>query len=264
MLTTMMAMKPQLDFLEQTGLSIEPAGLTIAIDDGLPLEQVENRLSMCDEWLDLVKLGWGTGYVTEKLGEKVELYRNHNVEVFFGGTLFELAAQYNSVTRYSETLNSFGVNHVEVSAGTIELPHEEKRDYINSLSESLVVLSEVGSKDAAETMEPEEWCRRCRREIDAGASYIILEGRASGSAGVYQSDGEIREDIIEAVTDEIPLERLIFETPKKNQQAWFINTFGPTVGLGNIPIDSILPLRTLRLGLRGDTLETVHGGNNDD
>ena len=263
-LCTMMAMKPQFNFLELSDPSLDPTGLTIALDDGLPPRRLDDQLSMCGEWIDLVKLGWGTGYVTNQVDQKVELYQEYDIDVFFGGTLFEVAVQYESVSRYCDTLRALGVNHVEVSTGTIELSHERKREYIDSLSESLNVLSEVGRKDADETMEPEEWCRRCRRELDAGASYIILEGRASGSAGVYESDGEIRDEIIEAVTDEVPVERLIFETPKKNQQAWFINSFGPDVGLGNIPMEDVLGLRTLRLGLRGDTLQTIHGGNNDD
>lgn len=254
----------QFDFLDLPELSADTAGITFALDDGLTLGQMEERFSSTSEWVDLVKFGWGTGYITDTIEEKIDRYHTYGIDVFFGGTLFELAVLQDRVEEYAETLDALGVSHVEVSAGTVSMSHDEKCDYISTLAESFEVLSEVGPKDAAVEMEPATWRQRCQREIEAGASHVILEGRASGSAGVYQSDGDVETAIIDAITDAVPIETLIFEAPQKQQQAWFINTFGPDVNLGNIPSQDVTSVRTLRLGLRGDTLQTIHGDTTHD
>lgn len=163
-----------------------------------------------------------------------------------------------------ETLKALEVSYIEISAGSVTIPHEEKCAYIEYLSDSFDVLSEVGSKDTDTTLSPAEWRRRCQNELDAGATYVFVEGRASGRAGIYKQDGEVKDSIVKAITDGVPLEKLIFEAPLKQQQAWFINRFGPDVNLGNIFATDVLKLQTLRLGLRGDTLQTIHGQTDHD
>jgi phosphosulfolactate synthase len=235
-------------------------GRTHIIDKGLPVGLIHDQLHLAGEFVDLVKLGWGTSVVTPILSEKLETYRAHDIEVCFGGTLFELAHLQGRVDEYTAWLRELNITSVEISDGVLELEASEKAALIEKLSAELTVYSEVGSKDAAAIVTPARWVRAIKDELAAGADKVILEGRESGTAGMYRPSGEIRMGLIDEILEaDIPVDRLIFEAPRKDQQVWLIEHIGAGVNLGNIAPDDALPLETLRLGLRADTLLTFHG-----
>jgi phosphosulfolactate synthase len=155
-----------------------------------------------------------------------------------------------------------GVTTIEISDGAVEFRGDDKLELIEKLASRFTVLSEVGSKDAAAIVSPARWVRAIRAELEAGAGYVILEGRESGTAGLYRQTGEIRMGLVDEIIESgIPLERLVFEAPQKAQQVWLLQTHGPTVNLANIALSDVIPVETLRLGLRADTLVDVHGGD---
>jgi phosphosulfolactate synthase len=229
------------------------------IDSGLGVSEAEDLLSVCGEYVDIVKFGWGTGYVTGRLEEKIDMYQEHDVEVYFGGTLFEISVLQNKLDEFTRCMKELGVNHIEVSTGVITIDHERKCDLIDRLSDDFTVFSEVGIKDYERSISGEEWVSRSEKELDAGAWKIITEGRASGKTGIYQGDGQVKDEIIDMITAEIDESDLMFEAPNKEQQVWFIEKLGPSVNLGNIEMRDVVSLETLRLGLRGDTMKTIHG-----
>ncbi|PSP75187.1 competence protein ComA [Halobacteriales archaeon QS_3_64_16] len=249
-----------LDFLELPERPEKPreTGLTHVLDPGLGTGQACDRLDACGEFVDIVKLGWGTGYVTECLPEKVALYQEYGIPVCFGGTLFELAALQGQVEEYVDALADLGVDHVEVSTGVIEMDHDRKCELIDDLSEDFVVLSEIGRKDSEEGLSPQEWSTQAARELDAGAWKVVTEGRSSGTTGVYDAEGGVRSELIDGLTAEIAADRILFEAPRKDQQIWFIEELSPSVNLGNIDMTDVIPLETLRQGLRSDTLHMIH------
>lgn len=249
-----------LDFLDTPERSAKPReeGITHALDAGMGIDEARDKLTGCEEFVDIVKLGWGTGYVSGHLERKIDLYQNEDLPVYFGGTLFEVTIIQDELESFVDRLTELGVEYVEVSTGVISMDHERKCEYIDRLSEEFTVLSEVGRKDADEELSLEEWTTRAERELDAGAWKIIMEGRAGGETGVYSDDGDVRSGLIDRMTEQFDLETIVFEAPQKEQQAWFINRFGPSVNLGNVRMDDVIPLETLRRGLRGDTVETFH------
>ncbi|MFC6904861.1 phosphosulfolactate synthase [Halalkalicoccus tibetensis] len=249
-----------LDFLDTPDRSAKPReeGITHALDDGVGVDEVRDRLEVCEEFVDIVKLGWGTGYVADRLEEKIALYQRRDIPVYFGGTLFEVTIRQGRFDAMVEELSELGVEHVEVSTGVIDLEHEEKCGYVDRLSEEFTVLSEVGRKDADEELTLEEWGGRAEREREAGAWKVIMEGRAGGDTGVYGDDGDVKAGLIEHTAERLGADSIVFEAPQTEQQAWFVERFGPEVNLGNVRLDDVIPLETLRRGLRGDTVETFH------
>jgi len=250
-----------MDFLEIDKRSPKPRenGITHVLDAGLGVEEARDLLSVCGRYVDIVKLGWGTGYVTDKLEEKIEMYQENDVEVYFGGTLFEVSVLQDRLDGFTRCMEDLGVTHLEVSTGVVPMDHERKCELVERLSDDFRVFSEIGRKDSEESVSAEEWKRMARKELDAGAWKIVTEGRASGCTGIYGDDGGVKDDIVESVSREIGEEKLLFEAPRKDQQAWFIQRFGSSVNLGNVDMRGVIPLETLRLGLRGDTVATVHG-----
>jgi phosphosulfolactate synthase len=244
------------NFLETPDRPAKPRqiGLTHVMDKGHTLTQIEEYFAGCGDYIDIVKLGWGTSYVTHNLREKVALYRDLGVPVVLGGTLLEVALSQGKFDEWRRWVADLGLTHVEVSDGSITLPHDEKLGYIESLAKEFVVLSEVGSKDAAAVVAPYRWVEMITAELAAGAWKVITEARETGTAGLYRPDGEIRTGLVDEIVHSIDQEKLLFEAPQKPQQVWFITTFGPNVNLGNIPPEEVIPLETLRLGLRADTL----------
>ena len=237
--------------------SVKPrsSGLTHVLDRGLSLAQVDGLIEVAGSSVDIVKLGWGTAVATGNLEPKLERYREHGIPVVLGGTLTELAIQQRRVDGLVEWLRRLGMEHVEVSDGTITLDPAEKRALIARLAgEGFTVLSEVGSKDAEMIMAPYRWVEQIQAELDAGAWKVIAEARESGTAGIYRPTGEIRQGLIDEIVHAIDAERLLFEAPLKEQQVYLIRRFGPDVNLGNIAPDDVLALETLRLGLRSDTM----------
>lgn len=232
-------------------------GLTHVIDKGLNLREIEGLFDTAGDYVDIVKLGWGTSYVTRNLEKKIALYRSLDVPVVCGGTLFEAAVALGKLDEYRRWLVHNRFSHVEISDGTVELPRERKLTLIAELARDFVVLSEVGSKDAEVVFAPYQWVEWIREELAAGAWKVITEGREGGTAGIYRPTGEMRTGLIDEIAHSIDVEQVIFEAPAKPAQAWFVKHFGPEVNLGNIPPDEVIPLETLRLGLRADTLREL-------
>ena len=245
-----------LDFLELPQRSQKPrkTGITHVIDRGIGMRQARDLLETSGDLIDFLKLGWGTGYLTENLTDKIKLYQEFGLTVYFGGTLFEVSLLQNKLNDFRKMLQRFNITHVEVSTGTLELTLAEKQKYIREFAQDFVVLSEVGSKDAQKVMAPHLWIEMIRADLEAGAWKVIAESRESGTAGIYRHDGEIRAGLIDEIMTRIHPDRLIFEAPDKAQQVWLIKKFGYSVNLGNISVNDVIPLETLRLGLRSDTI----------
>lgn len=232
------------------------AGVTMAMDKGLSLREVEDFMSVCSDHVDVVKLGWATSFVTPNLKEKIALYHEAGVPVYLGGTLLEAFIIRNQFEDYLRVLEKFGLRYAEVSDGSIELPHDEKCNYIHRLAKDFTVLSEVGSKDAEKIIPPYKWIQLMNKELEAGAWKVIGEAREGGNVGLFRSSGEVREGLVDEILTQIPFEKIIWEAPQKSQQVWFIKLLGSNVNLGNIAPNEIIPLETIRLGLRGDTFHT--------
>lgn len=229
-------------------------GLTLVLDKGLAPRQVEDFLDVAAGYVDLVKFGWGTAAITSSLDRKLAIYRDAGIPVYFGGTLFEAFYLRGQLDVYRRLLTDLGLSHVEVSDGTLTLMHEEKLAAIRLLAEDFTVLSEVGSKDAEKIMPPYKWVQLIGAELEAGSWKVICEARESGTAGIFRPNGEVRSGLVDEISDLIDPRRLIFEAPQKAQQVWFLRHSGSNVNLGNIAPDEVIPLETLRLGLRADTL----------
>ncbi len=247
------------EFLTLPGRPAKPRhfGLTHVIDKGLSLRQVEDMVSTSGDHIDIVKLGWGTAYVTPVLREKVRLYEQLGIPVVIGGTFWEVCLVQGKLEEWKDFVGGLGLRHVEVSDGTVDLPHERKLEYIEEYAKDFTVLSEVGSKDNDVVIAPYRWVEMIDAELRAGAWKVITEARESGTAGVFRGDGEVRMGLIDEIVHAIDVHRLLFEAPQKAQQVWFVRAFGANVNLGNIPPDEVIPLETLRLGLRSDTLFTM-------
>jgi phosphosulfolactate synthase len=241
------------------GLPARRGGLTHVIDKGLGPRAWEDVLETSGTYIDIVKLGWGTGYVTPNLRRKLEVLAEKRVVI--GGTFLEVVYAREKIDEYKRWLDELGLTHVEVSDGAIEIPREDKLDLIADLARDFTVLSEVGSKDSDVVYAPYQWVEWIQEELAAGAWKVITEARESGTAGIFSRSGEMRQGLIDEIVHDVELDNLIFEAPTKASQAWFVNKFGPTVHLGNIPPDEVIPLETLRLGLRADTLKEVSLGN---
>jgi phosphosulfolactate synthase len=237
------------------GLEPRAAGLTHVIDKGLGPRAWEDVLETSGAYIDIVKLGWGTAYVTPNLRRKLEVLDEKRVVI--GGTFFEAVFAKGRIVEYKRWLEELGLTHVEISDGAVDIPRERKLELIAELARDFTVLSEVGSKDAEIVYAPYQWVEWIREELDAGAWKVITEGREGGTAGIYRPTGEMRTGLVDEIVHDIDVSDLIFEAPSKASQAWFVRHFGPEVNLGNIPPDEVIPLETLRLGLRADTLKEV-------
>ena len=243
----------------ELGLQERSGGLTHVLDKGLGPRAWEDVLETSGAYIDIVKLGWGTSYVTANLRAKLDVLREKPVVI--GGTFLEVVLTLDKLDGYKRWLGQLGLTHVEISDGVIELERERKLELIADFARDFTVLSEVGSKDSDTVYPPSQWIDWIKEELDAGAWKVITEGREGGTAGIYQATGEMRTALVDEIADEIEVDRLLFEAPTKAAQAWLIKRFGPTVNLGNIPPDEVIALETLRLGLRGDTLKEVLGGD---
>jgi phosphosulfolactate synthase len=246
-------------FLDVPARSPKPRvqGLTHVIDKGVSLHEIEGLFDTAGNYVDVVKLGWGTSYVTQNLEKKIALYRSFETPVVCGGTLFEAVVARGKLEEYKSWLAANRLSHVEVSDGTIDLPRERKLELIAELAREFVVLSEVGSKDAEVVYAPYQWVEWMREDLDAGAWKVITEGRETGTAGIYRPSGDMRTGLIDEIVHGIDVGNVIFEAPAIAAQAWFVQRFGPEVNIGNVPPEEVIPLETLRLGLRADTLKEV-------
>ena len=237
-------------------------GLTMIMDKGLSMAEAENLVSVGSPHIDIIKLGFGTAFVTPNLRQKIEIYQKAGIPVYFGGTLFEAFLIRNEFKGYINMMCDFGIKHVEVSDGSINIPHAEKCGYIEKLTKFGMVLSEVGSKDAAHIIPPYKWIELMRAELEAGSTYVIAEAREAGTVGIYRGTGEVREGLVQEILTQIPEEKIIWEAPQKDQQLYFLQLIGCNVNLGNIAPTEIIPLEAMRIGLRGDTFNLYLNNSN--
>jgi phosphosulfolactate synthase len=242
------------DFEFDLGI-VRDGGLTHVLDKGLGPRAWEDLLEVAGEHIDIVKLGWGTAYVTNSLQRKLDVLRGKRVVI--GGTFFEVVYAKDQLDAFKRWLGSLGIDHVEISDGTVEIPRERKLELIADFARDFTVLSEVGSKDEEVVFAPYEWVEWIKEELEAGAWKVITESREGGTAGIFRPSGEMRTGLVDEIAHTIDFHDLVWEAPTKSSQAWFVKHFGPEVNLGNIPPDEVIPLETLRLGLRGDTLKEV-------
>jgi phosphosulfolactate synthase len=233
-------------------------GLTHVIDTGLSTAEAEGLVSSAGEYVDLVRLGWGTAYVTRDVETKIATYRDGGVPVMLGGTLTELAWLQGRVDALRTWMQELAIEHVEVSSGTVRIPDDEKLELIRALAADFTVFAEVGEKDPAALLAPYRWVSLIKDALEAGARWVTCEGRATGDTGLYRPDGEPRTGLIDEILHEVDSRKLIFEAPQKHQQVWFVKRLGPEANLGNVLPADVISLETLRLGLRADTLELFH------
>jgi phosphosulfolactate synthase len=237
-------------------LDFEPHhGLTHVLDKGLGPRGWEDVLEMGGDYISIVKLGWGTAAVTKNLERKLDVLKGKPVVI--GGTYFEAVYAKDELDGYKSWLQQLGISHVEISDGTVDIPRERKLELIAEFARDFTVLSEVGSKDSSVEYTADEWTRWLREELDAGAWKVITEAREGGTAGIFDSSGGMRTELIGEIASAVGVEHVVFEAPSKAAQVWFIKQFGASVNLGNIPPEEVIPLETLRLGLRGDTLKEL-------
>ncbi|MDQ1332299.1 MAG: Phosphosulfolactate synthase [Bacteroidota bacterium] len=246
-------MKKIIPFLPDRPSKPRNSGLTMVMDKGLSVREAEDFMSVGSEYTDFVKLGFGTSLITPGFEKKIKIYKNAGAIPYFGGTLFEAFVIRNMFREFVEFLDKNKIELVEVSDGSFDMEHPRKLEYIRTLAKRGTVISEVGSKKKDVVYSPDEWVAMMKSELDAGSVKVIAEARESGTTGIYNEDGSINNEIIKTISGHVSLENVIWEAPLKSQQAWFIKHFGANVNLGNIAPNEIIPLESLRLGLRGDT-----------
>jgi phosphosulfolactate synthase len=246
-------MKNPLTFIPERPSKPRKSGLTMVMDKGLSIREAEDFMSVGNTYTDFVKLGFGTSLITPGVEKKIELYKKAGVIPYFGGTLFEAFIIRNMYDAFVNLLDDTGIEMVEVSDGSYDFDRHIKLDYISRIAKKYTVVSEVGSKKKDVIYSPEQWVAMMKEELQAGSVKVIAEARESGTTGIYNEDGSINNIIIGAISENVRLENVIWEAPLKAQQAWFIKHFGSEANLGNIPPNEIIPLESLRLGLRGDT-----------
>lgn len=246
-------MKPVLPFLPERPPKPRSFGLTMVMDKGLSIREAEDFMSVGSEYTDFVKLGFGTSLLTPGFEKKIKIYKKSGTIPYFGGTLFEAFIVRDMFEDYIRFVEKHEIELVEISDGSYDFEHSRKLDYINKMAQKVTVISEVGSKKKDVIYTPDEWVMMMKSELDAGSIKVIAEARESGTTGIYNEDGSINRQIIEAISTQVKLENVLWEAPQKSQQAWFIKNFGANVNLGNIAPNEIIPLESLRCGLRGDT-----------
>lgn len=233
-------------------------GVTHVVDPGVSCAEAEGLMEIAAAHVDIVRLGWASALVTGALKAKLATYREHDVSPMFGGTLTELAWRHGRIDALRDALLCLDVRHIEVSEGTLDIDPADKCCLIARLAEDFTVFAEIGSKDGRVAPSEELWVRQACEALEAGAHSIVCEGRVSGDAGLYWPDGSIRDELVAALVAAAGRERLIFEAPRRTQQAWLVRHFGPDVNLGNVLPGDLIAVESLRLGLRSDTLTRFH------
>lgn len=244
-----------LKFIPERSEKPRQKGITMVMDKGLSIREVENLIDAGGDYIDIVKFGWATSFVTKRLEEKIEVYRSAGIPVYFGGTLFEAFLVRDQLDDYRRLLDKYKLEYAEVSDGSIELEHDIKCELIASFAKQVTVLSEVGSKDAEKIIPPYQWIKLMKAELEAGAWKVIGESREAGNVGLFRASGEVRMGLVQEILTQVPMEKIIWEAPQKTQQVFFIKLCGADVNLGNISAEEVIPLETIRLGLRSDTFD---------
>jgi phosphosulfolactate synthase len=232
-------------------------GLTMINDKGLSVGDARNLISGAGPHVDLIKLAFGTPMVSAGLHEKIRLFQDAGIPVYFGGLLFEAFVIRNQFKDFLDLMKEYNISYVEVSDGSIDISHEEKCGYIEKLAKYGTVLSEIGSKDKdrEHITPPYQWIKLMHAELGAGASYIVAEARETGTVGIYRDSGEVREGLVQEILTKVPAEKILWEAPQKDQQLFFLKLVGANANLGNINPAEVIALEAMRLGLRGDTFD---------
>jgi phosphosulfolactate synthase len=249
-------MNVKLPFLPDRTARPRKNGVTMVMDKGLGLKQAEMFIETCADYVDLVKLGFGTSVITSNIAEKIKLYKEAGFKVYLGGTLFEAFIIRDKFEDYMKFVDKLKLDHAEVSDGSIVMDHNKKCEYISKLAKHYTVLSEVGSKEEGIIIHPNKWTSMMNKELEAGSWKVIAEARESGNVGIYHRNGSPHTMLMNKIIAKVKQENILWEAPQKSQQVWFIKQFGSNVNLGNIAFEEVIPLETLRLGLRGDTFFT--------
>lgn len=242
-----------LPYIPERGTRPRNNGVTMVMDKGLSLREAEELVDKSGDLIDVMKLGFGTAFVTPHLKEKIKIYQDAGIKVYTGGTMFEAFLVRDMFDDYRKMVSKFGLDAVEVSDGSINLDHDLKLKYISELAKDFTVLSEVGSKEAGIIISPGKWISMMNTELEAGSWMVIAEARESGNVGIYRPNGSAHSMLVNMILNKVPGERILWEAPQKPQQVWFIKMLGANVNLGNIAPHEVIPLECLRLGLRGDT-----------
>lgn len=242
-----------LPFIPERAAKPRESGVTMMMDKGLSIRQVEDFLEASGHLVDIIKLGFGTSFVSNNLQEKIDLYHKAGLKVYLGGTLFEAFIARGMFDDYRKLMDKLKLQTTEVSDGSIVMPHDVKCNYISTLAKDFTVLSEVGSKEEGILISPGKWISMMNTELEAGSWKVIAEARESGTVGIYRPNGTAHSALVNKILKKVPMDRILWEAPIKGQQVWFIKLLGANVNLGNIGHDEVIPLETLRIGLRGDT-----------
>jgi len=240
-------------FLPDRSLKPRQTGISMVMDKSLSVREAEDLVSVGSDLIDYVKLGFGTSVITPDLHKKIRVYKEAGIKVYLGGTLFEAFFIRNMFDEYRKFIDQLGLDTVEVSDGSMSIEHDVKCEHINILSKQYTVLSEVGSKESGILISPGKWIEMMQKELQAGSYKVIGEARESGNVGIYRPTGKAHVSLINKILSKVDIHKIIWEAPIKAQQVWFIKNFGCNVNLGNIAPTEVIPLETLRLGLRGDT-----------
>lgn len=242
-----------LDNIPERSSKPRESGLTMVMDKGLSCRQVEDVIDVSGTYIDIVKLGFGSSFVTPDLDKKLKIYRSANIPVYFGGTLLEAFIIRNQFDDYLKLIDKYKLSYAEVSDGSITLEHDVKLEYIRKLSKYTTVITEVGSKEEGIIIHPNKWIEMMAKEIQAGAWKVIAEARESGTVGIYRPNGKAHVVLINKIISKVPSEKIIWETPNKSGQVYFIKLLGANANLGNIAPNEVIALESLRIGLRSDT-----------
>ncbi len=229
------------------------SGITMVMDKGISLKSAEDFVESYADYVDFVKLGFGTSLVSKHVKEKIKIYQKAGIKTYLGGTLFEAFVARGKFDEYQKFIDAYGLDTAEVSDGSINIAHDSKCKFISTLAKNFTVLSEVGSKEEGIIIHPAKWVSMMKAELEAGSFKVIAEARESGTVGIFHKNGSAHSMLITRITNKIKPTDIIWETPQKAQQVYFINLFGANVNVGNISVDDVIPLETLRIGLRGDT-----------
>ncbi|MEH7180291.1 phosphosulfolactate synthase [Neobacillus vireti] len=228
-------------------------GLTSVIDFGTPIGELKNILSDYGYIIDIAKIGIGSAYITRNIEKKIELYKQYQIKPYCGGTLFEKCFYQNKIPEYLSFLRNLGIEWIEISNGTLDIPLQKRLQLISKIKKNFHVIAEVGSKDSTIEMSILDWKEEICLLLNAGCDYVITEGRDSGTSGIYERSGTIKSNLIQELVKDIDTKKIIFEAPTSKQQMYFIKEIGTNVNLGNVKLQDVLVLETQRCGLRSET-----------
>ena len=238
-------------------------GITMVLDKGLSPDFIDDYLKVCGNYITFVKFGWGTSAVQDRdiVKEKIKNYKKYGIKAYPGGTLFEVCFSKGLFDEYLKECKDLGFEAVEISNGSMDLSLEDRKNAIKKAKQNgFIVLTEVGKKsiEKDEELSIMDRINLINEDLKAGADYVIIEGRESGkSIGLFDKEGNVKASEFETLINNVPVEKIIFEAPNKNQQVEFILKIGNDVNLGNIVYDEVISLETLRRGLRGDTFGKI-------